>query len=366
MLRKINKIISVLLACILSVLSIPTYAAENKEILSENCYIASSSCPQEYMDFAEEKASDFVLSVDESLKDSTVAVGMPFSFATSNADVYYFPIICDGVISYLFRVYPYGDGFCGVITDFLAKDIEMLSSLTTQENPLYLRLIGKKIIASVGESNYLLFEYPESMSQPESAVYTSINETFTVVNVKQTADISLDLHRPTVMRTSQRASITWLDKSEQQGNNNWCAAYCLAAIIRTRTSHKDIKARDCMKDAYGYVPSTDNSFPRTKMATVANMYGLYPTVTNSLVNDYILYDQIEDGRPVIQSMESLGGRNRHAVVLMGYNLINSTWGIWNPWYKSFEWYSMSGVYIPMTVSGTNDNTYLPYRHAYNF
>lgn len=280
--------------------------------------------------------------------------------------MYYFPIICDGTISYLFRVYPYNDGFCGVITEFLAKDIEMLSSLTTPENPMYLRLIGTKIIASIGENEYLLFEYPENMFQEECVAYSNDNESFTIVNAKQSTDISLDLNSQIAPHVSDRASITWLDKSEQQGNNSWCAAYCLAAIIRTRTTNKNVYAIDCMKDAFGYVPSTTTTFPRSKMALVANKYGLYPTVTEKLVNDYILYDQIENGRPVIQSMLSFGGKNRHAVVLISYNFLNETLGIWNPWFEFSEWYSMSGVYIPTGYPGTNDNTYLPYRYAYNF
>lgn len=370
MLRKTYKMTSVLLVCILTVLSIyiPTFAAQENKISSQNCYMASSVCPEEYKNFAEENVAGFVLSIDDNLQYNTVAIGTPFSFATLDADVYYFPIICDGVISYLFRVYPYNDGFCGAITDFLAEDIENLSSFTTPENPLYLRLVGSKIVAFIGENEYLLFEYPENMCQleNESVAYSDTFEAFTIVNAKYSTEISLDLHTPMMTSNSQRASITWLDKSEQQGNNSWCAAYCLASIIRTRTTYKNVYAVNCMRDALGTTPTANDSFPREKMVSVASKYGLHPTVTESLVADYILYDQIEAGRPIIQSMLSFGGRNSHAVVLMGYNLINSTWGIWNPWFKSFEWYSMSGTYIPTGYPGTNDNTYLQYRFVYNF
>lgn len=255
--------------------------------------------------------------------------------------------------------------WCGVITEFLAADIESLSNLTTQENPLYLRLVETQIIASIGENDYLLFEYPENMPQSENIANLCTEESVTIINAKQSANISLNLHNVTATRTAQRASIT-IDKNEQQGANSWCTAYALSAIIRTRTSYTNIYAKDCMRDAYGYVPSTSTKFPRSKISSVASGYGLNPTVSSGLVSDSILYSQIEAGRPILLTLENFGGTSLHDVVLRSYSLTNSTWGIWNPWFDFYEWYSMSGTYIPTGYSATNEHTYLPYRHAYNF
>lgn len=367
MLRRISKIICVTMVCAIFVLtvSIPIYAKSNKEVSSETCYIASMACPKEYIAYVEENAVNYVLSVDEYLQDRVVTVGTPFSFATSDADVFYFPIICDGVISYLFRVYPGENGFCGVITEFLAADIEEISKITTKEKPLYLQLVGKEIIATVGENEYVLFEYPENMSQQENLVSLCAEEIVSVVDAKQSTNISLDLSNTMSTRVAQRASIT-IDKSEQQKNNSWCAAYALASIIRTRTSYKGIYAKDCMKDAYGSVPATNVTFPRNKISTVANKYGLNPTVLSGAASNNTLYNQIASGRPVLMSMKNVTGTKSHAVVLRSYNLVNSTWGIWNPWYDFYEWYSMSGTYVPTGKTAISENTYQSYRHAYNF
>ena len=75
------------------------FAAQNKTVSSEGCYIASAACPEEYIAYAEKMASDFVLSVDEDFQDKEIVVGTPFSFAVSETNMYYFPIVCDGVIS---------------------------------------------------------------------------------------------------------------------------------------------------------------------------------------------------------------------------------------------------------------------------
>ena len=365
-----NKIISVLLVCVLSFLPMSSYvfAAQNRMTSSEGCYIASSACPGEYIAYAEKMASDFVLSVDEDFQDKEIVVGTPFSFAVSETNMYYFPIVCDGVISYLLRVYPSSssDSLSGVITQFLASDIEWLSRFTTPENPLYLRQIGSKIVAFIGENEYLLFEYPEEMTGREDVAYSRSAESFTVINAKESADIPLNLHTVDYQRTvAERASIT-INKCEQQGSQNWCTAFCLAAIIRTVTSYKDVRAINCVCDAFGYVPSEDTTFPWNKISYVANCYGLHPTDDKKLVKNSVLYSEIENQRPIIQAMDSADGQNQHAVVLRSYNLKNKTWGIWNPWYTYYEWYSMSGDYVPTTCTGTANNTYHPYWHAHNF
>ncbi len=351
-----KKLSVLLITGILAVLLIPfnIFATESDETES-GCYIATTECPQEYMDFAEENVSTFVLSMGESLNYEDIIVGAPFAFADYNADVYYFPIICDGEVTYLFRVYPDGESFSAAISSFLAADIEELSALTSADSPLYLNLTDNKIIASVGTKEYVLFEYPEGAVAGNQAMPMSEIE-YQAVDIKEASEIELNLMQARVFYQYIN-----LDLLETQGDDEWCTAYCLASIIRLQTSYY-VTARGCAIIAMGSNPSTSTAFPWTSISTVAKQYGMTPTVLTTTASNSVLMTQLNAGNPVITAMDS--GNYKHAVLLRGYSTAG-TWSIWNPWYNFYETYSTSGAYVPSGASASG-NSFYPYMHAYNF
>lgn len=326
-----------------------------KENDSSVCYIATTACPEEYSAYADDHISEYVLSIsDRSFND--IYVGTPFAFADTGADVFYFPVICDGQIEYLFRVYPDGDSFSAAITAFLANDIEDLARYTDENNPMYLNLVDEQIVATIGTDRHVLYEYPEKSSIEDEGTEIVADAVYTAVNAKTPYSIDLNLRQ-----TRDAYKYITLDITEIQKGNEWCTAYCLATIIRTQTNFTTT-AKGLMISAVGSNPSNNTTFPWGKIASIARPYGLTPTVLTTTVSNSVLISEINAGRPCIVAMNR--GAGQHAVVLRGYSSLG-TWGIWNPWYNFYENYSMSGSYVP-TGKNAADYSYTPYMHAYNF
>lgn len=352
-----KKVLSLLLASILTILLIPSgISATESETAETNCYIATTECPQGYIDFAEENVSNFVLSMGESLDYDDIIVGSPFAFADYGADVYYFPVICDDVITYLFRVYPDGDSYSAVISRFLADDIEELSDLTSVQNPMYLNLVNNRIVATIGTEEYVLFEYPDGISDVNQPAVASLIE-HEVVDVKETSEIELNL-----MQTRVFYQYIDLDIIETQSSRDkWCTAYCLSTIIRTQTTFYTT-AESCVIIALGSDASTTKAFPWSSIATVSKQYRITPTVLTTTASNSVLMTELNAGNPVIAAMDR--GTSQHAIVLRGYSTAGN-WSIWNPWFDFYESCSMSGAYVPVGLPSST-NSYYPYAHAYNF
>lgn len=353
-----KKIFSVFLSYVLLILSVPS-AALAAEDNTSSCYIATTECPIEYTSYAATHISDYVLSLDENIMSyNNISVGSPFAFADSGADVYYFPVICDGSIKYLFRVYPDGDSFSAAITAFLADEIEMLAEYTSKNAPMYLNRVGTQIIASIGSNSYVLFEYPSDMSVADNEIEAASINDYPVIDTKTPIDIELNLQQ---MRNANK-SIS-LDYAETQGSNCWCTAYCLAAIIRTRTSFTPTVI-DLMTAALGNNPSTSTGFPwDERLRDIVGRYNLYPVLEYKTVEEWILRQEIDEGRPCIAAMDCGVAGQEHSIVLCGYN--RTTWIIWNPWYDFYESYSATGSYVP-TGYDADKYSYTPYMHAYYF
>lgn len=354
--RLINVILS---AALLFSLTVPVFATDSN-ITDENppLYIASTACPQDYIDFAEENISKFVASMGENVNYSTITVGSPFAFADYDADVYYFPVICDGTIKYLFRVYPDGASYSAAITAFLAKDIEELASLTSPSTPMFLNRIGAQIVATIGTESYLLFEYPENMAGDNYNRSSTAMIDYTIVNAKRSSEIELSLYQARDVSKNINLNII-----ETQGQDNWCTAYCLATIIRTKTPYYQT-GYGLAVIALGANPDTQKGFPYNQVYIISGPYGLYPTVSYTTISNSSVMAQINADKPVMSTMRNSADNLHHTVLIRGYNTVG-VWNIWNPWFMYYESYSMTGSYVP-TGYPPATHSFTSYMHAYNF
>lgn len=355
-----KRILCLLMTCVVCLSLFPSTAfASDTE--SSSCYIASVDCPDAYFDYAEANISKFILSLNDGLDTTKVSVGTPFAFADNEPDVFYFPVMYNGTIVYLFRVYPNGDFYSAAITEFLAADIESLAHLTSVDTPMYLNCVANKIIATIGNNSYELFEYPESMVNENYGIPQRTASAYSVKNIKFSPTIQLDLRQARDVYEYITLSIT-----EDQDDEGWCTAFCLAAIIRTKTNYTTT-ARGLMTIVLGDDPDIDTPFPWVSdsgatMVSVCDQYGLSPVVLTTTVSNGVLCSEINAGRPCLVAMEAVGGN--HSVVLRGYSSIG-TWSIWNPWGTFCENYSMNGPYVPTGYSAAKWS-FEPYMHAYNF
>ena len=323
---------------------------------SSGLYIASKECPQAYVDYAEENVSRFVLGTGDEMDVTTVSVGTPFSFAQSDANIFYFPVLCDGVISYLLRVYPNGTGgYDAVISSFLAEELEALSSLTSAEHPMQLRMENSSIVAEIDGKTYTLYTYPQNALPTSSIAARSADQPqYLTLNVKENSGLSVT---PIQSRSNQYKFIG-IDVSEQQPTGtSWCGAYCAAGILRsigTATPVGHPTAADVMNIIYpnGYT-STTMTTP-AQLIAAAHEYDVYPIYANYAMSTEFLISELDDVWPVYMKMKDFDYDIGHDVVLRGYDLRSSVWSIWNPWYNDrYESFPIGGTYAPASSSVYN-------------
>ena len=345
--RKIGLIIiATILACLTGNMNVNAEEANN-----DGCYIATTACPDGYWEYVEANAARYVRSMEDAGNYSVITVGQPFAFTQSNALVYHFPIICDGDITYVLRVFPDGDSYSGVISEMFASELTDLSEYTSVSEPMYISNKNDDIVATIGDRDYMIFENVGQASVVSVATIASV-ENLQVVDITESTELTIN-----AAQTRDIMEYINLGITETQGNNQWCTAYCLAACIRCQTNHT-VYASDCMEDALGTYTTSDE-FPWSKVRTVALQYGLAPTVLSTTTSNAILIREMTEGSPVLQGMNS--SDYDHTVVLRGYSSGANTWSIWNPYYSYYENYTIGGVY--MDALGTAFTTVV---HAYNF
>lgn len=246
---------------------------------------------------------------------------------------------------------------------------------------MYLNRVGAKIVATIGSSSYELYEYPEDLVADENTAVLMSVDKYSVKNVKGTINIDLNLKQT-------RNVQAYIDITETQPDGiGRCGAYCLAAIIRKLTTHTNMNSWLVINYAYNYpahinshwyLPWRDSVIVyeddvlQTErhvkgVASVANHYGLYPTVLDTPAPNNELIENIGNGRPCIMRMMSRYGDIDHAIVLCGFTMSGQSlqWGIWNPWFSYYEYFPVDGTYVP---SGFNASTHTLYHRmtAYNF
>lgn len=337
--------------------AIPVFAADSAD--KDSLYIATADCPQDYIDFADANIAKYIMSMHDSLDYKQISVGFPFAFADENADIYYFPVMYNGEIYYLFRVYPDGNGsFAAAISPFLADELESLAESTSRKNPLYLNMVESKIVASIGDLEYVLFEYPIDLAEDGISALSSDENEYSITDAKK--DIGFDLSFAESRAVSNYID---LDIIETQGSNNWCAAYASSTIMRTLGYY--CTAVDLINYFYDE-PNTSYFVSGTQIRKYAiDNFGLYPIYVHYRLSNDLLYNEIDNGRPVYFEMLNVNKNTGHAIVLRGYDTEAQTWSIWNPWYNFYESFTMGDRYVP-TGKSSETYTYAYMNTIYNW
>lgn len=342
-----------LILCILFLLSAfsPSAFATSPSSEGSSLYVASTQCPSEYAAFAQQNVSAFLQGMGETVDYTEVRVGTPFAFANPGADVYYFPILVDGVITYLFSVYPDETlGYCGTLSTFLAKELEELSPYTSPDSPLRLTLEGEAIYATVGEKKMILFQHtPKLWEEPvetekEVSKESSINLTvpisvLSVVNVKSSQEWEIE---PSNLRDS--FNYITLNTNDQAYVDGWCGAFCTAAILRT-VGYPNVTAWRVI-NAFFRQPVAGSSITMDQAVAYGNYTGVSAIHANGTLSKSALIAEIDGGRPVLLKMHS--SSDDHAVVLRGYS--GNVWNVWDPEINSYVTFTMGGTYSSFGAS----------------
>ena len=323
-------------------------------------YLTTDNCPEAYIEYAEEHALDFVSSMEEvEITDyKNISLGEPFNFGNQDADIYYFPVLDNGKMIYLFRVYPDGDSYSGAMSIFLVEELNMLASKTSKTQPLTLVMDNYDIVAYIGTEEYTLFSYsPDSASESKERsilMYEwSHSSSRNVVNILEESDLDLQQCAAT-LTTRAGSKYLALTIKGTQGNSSWCAAYVTDIILRYVGAVPSSHSHLTITDHFGL--TLNDALSRTQVRTYANSKGVYPyyVTVNSVTRDKLV-EEIDKGCPVYISMLDANSSTDvgHAVALRGYHLLAETYSIWNPWYNYYESYTMGGSYVPATDSSIN-------------
>lgn len=133
--------------------------------------------------------------------------------------------------------------------------------------------------------------------------------------------------------------------NEKQKDQQWCAAFAMASILRYKGAGDSITAKAIVK--YFYPNSTDlknESISRTQLVKYAKSKG-YSKTTNSssTLSNSTVVSEISNSTPIYIGCAGTGSyeKKRQAFVICGYNNTKSTYTVWNPWYDYTETMSQS-------------------------
>ena len=104
-----KKVLSIILSISLLLTLANTYVfAENDNWReNEHFFVKTIVCPNDYIEYANSNIISFLEShCENGVPNVKIKLGSPFTFLDEGSDVYYFPVMFDDVIRYIFRVYP--------------------------------------------------------------------------------------------------------------------------------------------------------------------------------------------------------------------------------------------------------------------
>lgn len=368
-----KKILSMILSLVmLLTLSTAAFATDNDrgfsaESDSTRVYISSYDCPTQYVAFANEKIGAF-LEASEFSDFSPCYLGNPFTFANADSSVYYFPVFYSGKIICILRVYSNEQGdIAGVLSKGFADELNTTAKRTSASAPLHIYLNGSDIVFKTANTEKTVLTYPDSQW---STARMNLAESASITTVECSSENSTQISRPSDAQRSLTAS-RYLDifeangrPAETQGDNNWCAAYASAAIMRYKGMN-GLYAVDLMEYFYGNNPSTEETLSDDQVYTYATVQGFYTSKTNSTLSFVQLCNEINYDRPVyLVVRRPVGNEHKyHAIVLCGYNDTSAMMRIWNPWYECYETIYSLYNYVPYDHQ---NRTYEYVRTIYNW
>ena len=328
---------------VLSILFSTTVLAVNTSQSVSSWTFYSQECPAEAQAHAESSVSRFLDSATEDgsvITGSLASLGAPFTIFAEVPEVYYFPIISNGAVVATYRIFEdTATGvYTGILSRYLAKELNALSetadslAASKSENTVFLYNDKGNIMAQINGSVKMLSPDPLG-NLPELASFDIRGyevQKVKPLNPTKTIDTALS-----IQRVPNSYYITTTSIIEKQGNNSWCGAYVAAYCIRAVQGYSTAPTAATMMSLAYSSYTTGTSFTRADAVKVAkNTYSLNPTWVTSSLSVSTVHNQISSDKPIYMFIENTGGN--HAAALRGYNAVNDTYSIWNPWSDYYE------------------------------
>ncbi|MDD6276651.1 MAG: C47 family peptidase [Clostridia bacterium] len=363
------RLISVLLSFVMFASAIPVFA----ETESPRLQFYTESCPSEAMEYAESSYVRMIrgaVELDSFDVSGNIYLGTPFVISTTTQgenDVYYFPLINNDSFIGTFRIYQDTDNdeesYSGIVSRYLSDELNFLNANYADSQPIFLYEDNYNIMAKIGNDTILL--HPSEMgTSPIGVNVGTVRFAMKIVTpmVSNLPVVNVD----SVGQTRSPSAGLSLSIIETQGNNNWCAAYATAIIIRYLTGNTKSPTAAGLMSIFYRNPTSSDTFPKEYVIKYAQSRGYNPITSNSSLGSTAVFAQIDALKPIYISAKGYNSSTRkysyHALVLRGYSRTNDTYSIWNPWHNYYETMDM----IKKTYKATSVLTYTWNSTIYNW
>lgn len=343
-----KRVLSSLLAMILmlSASVIPAKASQNDSEMASGFYLSTREIPSDVISYAQNNISDFLIahSEVENIDLSNVTMGNPFTFGGSNVneiDVYYFPIFQNSHILYTFRVYMDKNGYTGILSSYLATELNSFMNSTTRNTPLLIYMESGNVMAKLNGNETILEESHPGYEPSESTISEdTLSETMEVTDISTPIEF---VEKP--MTAANASKVLSLDMKETQSDQQWCAAFVMASILRYKGAESSITAETIVKHFHPNSSDLKNeSVSRSQLVSYAKDKGFSKTTeSSSTLSNSSVVSEINNDSPFYAGCAGTGSykKARHALAVCGYNNNTSTYTVWNPWYAKTETISQS-------------------------
>ena len=264
----------------------------------------------------------------------SLAYGEPFVLG----DVVYFPILCDKTIIALLGILNCDD-LGWTLSEEFSDELNKLSKMTSKSYPVELLTNNGDVFACIDNREIRITNHPNK-GLDNNDVKKNKHDLITTNALKKMKGSACRMTITINTKAGAKEKYLDLDRNETQNDEEWCAAFCGAQIMRFKGKNKyayhlmhwlypDMKLSDLKKESmsvgelmqYG----RENGFNSTHV--------FYRTMEFKEVKG-----QIDARLPIYIGAEGYGKwkNARHAFVIRGYNANNNTYSVWNPWYKGYS------------------------------
>lgn len=321
-------------------------SASEQNTSNNTFYVETEYVPDEAIDYAVDNVFDYLVarSSEESFELNDLTMGSPFSMGKESADdidVYYFPIYSGKEFLYTFRVYREEGQYTGILSPYMVGHLNQYAGRTTESEPLYIYMqFGNVMAEKNGEVDIWEEQHAGYELNGNRSVMLAENTDL------ETTDICTPIKykKKVIPRTAASKTLS-LDMAETQGDQQWCAAFAMASILRYKGAGSSVTAKAIVKHFYPNSSDLKNeSVSRSQLVEYAKDKGYSQTKnSSSTLSNSTVVSEIGNNTPIYAGCAGSGSyaKTRHALVICGYNNTKSTYTVWNPWYSYTETMSQS-------------------------
>ena len=234
-----KKLLSLLISLSILAFSCPAASASpSTPTQPQQLALFSQNCPEPAKEFAEDNFLPFLTASVESgafQVGNIIQLGSPFTILSQNlaTDVYYFPIISDGVIVATFRIYQDRKtrDYVGIMSKYLADELSALD--TSNSSPALLYMDENNLMVQIEDETRILSPSSDG-SAPSGVSAQSLSGVQTSQSIVAPLEPITTVSRDSLVFSNEMPPANTLiyPLLKAKANEDWCFVCVAVAIIR--------------------------------------------------------------------------------------------------------------------------------------